>query len=93
MNWRPKSWENPFDEDVRKIIQECKRRGIDSTWHGEAGVGQRAYEAGADAMLEGLKRDSLSRKFVLPVTRKTPPNDLSDLSVTKPGWLVFIPEN
>ena len=52
--WRPEGWKNPFDEEIESMEAECRKRGIDPTWHGEAGVGQKAYEAGADEILEGL---------------------------------------
>jgi len=49
------------------------------------------YEAGADAMLEGLKKESFIRKITLPADTNIT-NDLTDFEITKSGYLVFIPE-
>jgi len=89
--WRPKDWENPFDAEVKSIEEECKKRGIDSSWYGEAGVGQEAYEAGATAMLEALKKEAIHIKGTKGWEW------LKDsyeewLHGDKVGYIVFIPE-
>jgi len=74
--WRPKEWGNPNEEyhnvcDV-PTVQDAEYE---------------AYEAGADAMLEALKKDKhimtpAQMELLLP-DRKYPPRN---------GYLVFIPD-
>ena len=76
MSWRPDDWKNLHPDDPREHL-----RGGPHT----------AYEAGADAILEALKKDSFTRRITLPASDNLT-NDLSDFELKSPGWLVFIPE-
>lgn len=75
--YRPKGWKNPdeclCDEDWVKAMGECG----DMRHH--------AYEAGADAMLEGLKKGGVEQTM-------QPQAMIREEWLYKPGTLVFIPE-
>ena len=62
--YRPKGFKNPYLVDIDKM-QETTRQ---------------AYEAGADAMLEGLRQDGVYEPYWI----KAPDG--------KKGYLVFIPD-
>lgn len=86
--YRPKGWENQ-DEDILKLVPTPDEAHI--TQYSLIKTRYAAFEAGADAMLEGLKNGSLPvggyRKYddglikTLPVSKGLPY-----------GYLVFIPE-
>ncbi len=63
--YRPEGWKNPYSKTT---CMEC---------YDESG----AFEAGADAMLEGLKSDGTHF-----------PKGFSTAHLMKKGYLVFIPE-
>lgn len=88
--YRPEGWENPYTEEVESIIAQCKKRGIDSSWHGEPGACLDAYEAGADAMLEGLRAEGLQINGKTEVIQK---EGVPDWFLDSKGTLVFIPED
>ena len=90
--YRPKGWVNPFDKEIQEIEKQAKRRGITDPWLGESSVGHDAYEAGADAILEGLKKKGKRQTFSLAIEGKTKMIFLSELESKLKGTLVFIPE-
>lgn len=80
MSWRPEGWENPHI-----MCEECN----DCHWGGDNCDGDmfehEAYEAGADAMLEGLKNKQRVKIY-----------EINDPTVEMPvegGTLIFIPED
>jgi len=88
MTWRPEGWNNPHHSTI--IIEGCKATGEISVAGGFiASTSQQeeaAFEAGADAMLKGLKEKGAwmtpDQMRLLAPDRKYPF-----------GWLVFIPED
>ena len=88
--YRPEGWENPF----KKTVEDANKsypNGIPKGYHvlQEAGRSE-GFEAGADAMLEGLKEDYLC-KVDLVGAASTTKEFLAKL-LGKKGYLVFIPE-
>lgn len=85
--WRPKEeWNNPFKDEIEQIKQRTisEGRNPDECWLGESSVGFDAFEAGADAILEALKKTGFPCKkgeAVYPITG-SPFN----------SYLVFIPD-
>jgi len=78
MSWRPEGW------DAHKLLIEAIRTVPAREWTRE-----RLIEVGADAMLEGLKENSLFRvpddhTLVYPVRAR--------IEGLGKGYLVFIPE-
>ena len=73
--YRPEGWENP-ELEFEKKQEDWRKHGIVASC--AFSTPANAYEAGADAMLEGLKKDKES----CYVDRYNEPK----------GWLVFIPE-
>ncbi|MCK5016442.1 MAG: hypothetical protein KAS32_05145 [Candidatus Peribacteraceae bacterium] len=50
-------------------------------------------EAGADAMLEGLKKEGMNSKGEFPNIKQFPNDSMLTVKIpNKKGWLVFIPE-
>ncbi len=66
--YRPKGWENPFPDEPREHI----RGGVHN-----------AYEAGADAMLEALRKETEEPNYT---------EDLNQRVLRGNGKLVFIPD-
>jgi hypothetical protein len=85
--WRPEGWKNPYSSTI--VIEGCKATGELSSSQGgfvssTSEQERMAFEAGADAMLEGLKQKGAwmtpEQMKVLAPDRKYPY-----------GYLVFIP--
>lgn len=57
--WRPHDWDNPHPE------HEEKWDGRDEYWY--ASPEHEAYEAGADAMLEALRREGFGGKLIVEI--------------------------
>lgn len=72
-NWRPDNWKNPYPEP------KLSREAYDKVFYD-------IYEAGADAVLEGLKDEG-----VFTYGNHTPDIDLDDAPEVS-GYWVFIPE-
>lgn len=86
MNWRPDNWENPYEsEDVWIRVGKLAGQALGIRYDSDV------FEAGADAMLEALKREALVRKIKIPWSGH-PENDLSDFELTESGHLVLIPD-
>ena len=66
--YRPEGWKNPYHEETGRVPDEHNAEFQD-------------YEAGADAMLEGLKKQNV-----------TLPDIIHHYTLGKLGKLVFIPE-
>ncbi len=79
MKWRPAGWTNP------------NRLQIIGTSQGGDPTPFSAFEEGADAMLEALKKHG-SRVDVIAEGRVTT-TKFHPFSYTPPGTLVFIPDN
>lgn len=87
--WRPENWENPYLEaqvvDRERLVFRLPDDGIYIEGKGKE-IGTNAFEAGADAMLEALRK-----KHGVRITEATK-------MVTQPifeqgnGYLVFIPD-
>jgi len=77
--YRPEGWENPHEHwiEIREGDVIHTARGI--------------YEAGADAILEGLKNSGTCMKNFSP-TNKTMPEIISFFDECENGWLAFITE-
>ena len=80
LTFRPKGWKNPYyshthGDALMSITESCAQPEIN-----------RAYEAGADAMMEGLKSRGAyqSKEWV---------DDEFGLRTIGGGYLVFIPED
>ena len=67
MSWRPEGWDNPYPDPARNIA--C----YDEVFHG-------IYEAGADAILKGLREKGLKV------------NNINPENMGK-GIVVFIPDD
>ena len=82
---RPDGWRNPHKKDT---VMTSTREGAK----------YRVYEAGADAMLEGLKKHSLHAEyledFIISTAVKADKDWAEDFYENMPakGYLVFIPE-
>ncbi len=74
--YRPKGWETSFEEEGGILDTYYARRKMD-------------YEAGADAMLEGLRAESL---YEVDGRGLSVLHELIEVEFGKKGDLVFIPE-
>ena len=83
MNWRPDDW------DARGIAEEEAKRvgefGYSPSWDD-------LIEAGADAILEALKRKGFRHDCTSKVAHVPGFADVLVPSYLPHGWLVFIPE-
>ena len=72
---RPSNWENPYEHGITAMEQ----------------AREDAFEAGADAILKGLKEDAVYRNYL---GRRTAIDDsvISPEVPNKRGWIVLIPE-
>ena len=81
--YRPENWKNPY----KKSTTEDFGLGEQAVYGWEYPV----YEAGADAMLEGLKREGshLNGDTIIPAVGEYP--EIHCPGGNK-GWLIIIPE-
>ena len=76
MNWRPETWKNPY-QHAASIPQN---KFFNRDYY--------IYEAGADAMLEALKKEGRYYKWKRIATVKVP----SLYQEQWKGWFTFIPD-
>lgn len=81
MNWRPDRWKNPYHKTEKALGTVVKFNEYPEF---------EIFEAGADAMLEALKKNRMysldEEKMVLSAV------DILQKSGCGKGWLVFIPK-
>lgn len=85
--WRPEGWENPYIsnwKDIPIVDEETTRTDRDLY-----------FEAGADAMLEALKKEATA--LIVPGDRKVHLKEEDGCSfaviIKRKGTLVFIPDD
>lgn len=81
-SWRPSNWKNPHKDYWGKEM--TLKEDYETNQHF-------SYEAGADAMLEALKKDAayMNGDTIIPAQGKCPEIHCPGGMV---GWLVFIPD-
>ena len=78
-NWRPRDWKNPYPE---------------SLYYGTLPVGLHSiFEAGADAMLEVLRKQGTVIRNNSPEDKITVAIDGQILALGQPGKVVYIPDD
>ena len=86
---RPKGWKNPYSANTEDKSRDDELMHKYCTTHTLTNVIE-AYEAGADAMLGGLKRDYIARVDLTKAESTT--NGFYGNLIGKKGYLVFIEE-
>ena len=84
--WRPSGWENPYEGGIKVSVS-----GLDVVnVHSDA-----IFEAGADAMLEALRKQGTQVKLINNTPRGVAPNETPDKIITGTiiTYEVFIPDN
>ena len=79
-SWRPENWGNPYDEHS-SYVDEFTEDALHDI-----------YEAGADALLGGLKAEGVHMKNDNPVNM-TIVQVYGFFRKCSNGWLVFFPDN
>lgn len=81
---RPEGWKNPHKLNLDK---PCLNKELPEAWNIEPAYS--VFEAGADAMLEGLKKEAITESHYSDDYIAI---DIGKSAGLKMGWLVFIPE-
>ena len=92
MNYRPPNWENHYSEEYYKkylSFAERNKSPYDMYWNMEDC--EIAFENGADAMLEGLKKEGIKTNLKNGDIYTIPSRIVDEMRETI-GWMVFIPD-
>ena len=83
--WRPKDWENPNDK-------VCAMYGINPHDYTTTANPHEDYEAGADAMLEALRKQPMIHGQIVRNMLSTDVKWYDSVTAMKNGNLIFIPD-
>lgn len=79
--WRPEGWENPHHKE-----QTIYDPGTDTFWYIDI-----IFEAGANAMLDALRKQTLDHEITITAIQNIPSVGLK--TPTTPGMWVFVPDD
>jgi hypothetical protein len=90
--WRPENWENHYSEKYFREYLPFAKNGTKSPYDKEWWMWdcEIAFEAGADAMLEALKKNGIKIEQTYPSVNPLPFTIAIPFGI---HWLVFIPDN
>lgn len=86
--WRPDDWVNPHEKTQSMGYPPDRMVRLDEFAKSFTETRKNSYEAGAEAMLEALKKGGL-----VHFDGESKQEGLAYFEEGKPGWLVFIPDD